>query len=564
MRGTTVRLRDHPRLVAITSAAAALETLLVVTIGPGSAAALGPQVSAPAPYGVYHDLRWLLVYHPSWLAFVVEVALLLGVRTALDTCLTLAAWPDDVERPPWREHALDVARFTVVQAVVLLLVAELAFAMAFTSLSWLFFVSVPVLLIVTVLVHHGAVDRLWWRDPPTRASVAAALLVFAVLTVGGAVIAVSPGWLRPVLAAGVGVGVAGCRLRIVHALAHRPPRAEPSRRRPYALMGFLGVVVLVAGGTTVGFAVATARDDGRSRLPEVNADATGPPVLVVKGFNSKWDGVTRQWVAGDYQIRRFSYRGLDDAAQPRSYDRSDTHRSVRALVGAMRDQVDALHEETGQPVRIVAESEGALVAQAYLSGIPDAPVRAVVLLSPLVAPGRVAYPELGDDGWGTVAGTVLHGLTTAVGAVGPVEVSPDTPLFRSIVDEEPALGALLDCPPPGIRSFAILPLDSGVSAPAPLDVRMDHAVVPAFHGGLLGDGASAEMLGRVLRGRPVEGSAGWSFVGDVINAGAAAWQAPSLEPSLEPRWSSVDADDCPAVRAELRRWLLGSATDELR
>ena len=199
--------------------------MLIVSIGPASAAALGPQVSAPAPYGVYHDLRWLLVYHPSWLAFVVEVVVLLGFRTILDTALTLAAWPDDVPRPAWRDHARYVARFSVVQAVVLLLFAELAFAMAFTSLSWLFFVSVPVLLIVTVLVHHGAVDPNWWRDPPTRASVGAALVVFVVLSVGGGIVAEVPAWLAPLVAAGVGVGVAWCRLRIVDSLTHRPARA---------------------------------------------------------------------------------------------------------------------------------------------------------------------------------------------------------------------------------------------------------------------------------------------------------------------------------------------------
>jgi hypothetical protein len=484
---------------------------------------------------------------------------LLAVRAALDTVLTLAAWPTDVERPSWREHARRIAPFTFLQVIVLFLFAELAFAMAFTSLSWLFFVSVPVLLIVTALVHHGAVDPAWWRDPPTRASLGAALLVFVVLTVGGGVIASVPEWLGPVVASGVGVGVAWCRLRIVDELAHRD---APLRRRraPYAVVGLVGVVVLVTGGTAAGFAVATGAESARSPLPRVRADATGPPVLVVKGFNSKWDGVTRQWVAGNFRIRRFSYRGLDGAEQPRAYDRSDTHRSIPALVDAMREQVDALHRATGRSVSIVAESEGALVTQTYLAGTRDAPVRAAVLLSPLVAPGRVSYPLRGDDGWGVAAGTVLHGLTAVVGAVGPVEVSPDTQLFRSIVDEEPALGALLRCPPPGVRSFAILPLDSGVSAPAPFDIRVPHAVVPAFHGGLLGDATSAEMVRRVLRDQPVSGSGAWASVGDVINAGAAAWQAPSLEPALEAGWSAIDADDCTAVRGRLRQWLGASST----
>jgi hypothetical protein len=39
-----------------------------------------------------------------------------------------------------------------------------------------------------------------------------------------------------------------------------------------------------------------------------------------------------------------------------------------------------------------------------------------------------------------------------------------------------------------------------------------------------------------------------------VNAGAAAWQAPSLEPSLEPAWHA-DGNGCRAVRAEMRRYL---------
>ena len=59
-------LRRHPLFVGATAALAALEALVVVTIGPAGAVPLAPQISAPAPYGVFHDLRWLLVYHPSW------------------------------------------------------------------------------------------------------------------------------------------------------------------------------------------------------------------------------------------------------------------------------------------------------------------------------------------------------------------------------------------------------------------------------------------------------------------------------------------------------------------
>jgi len=547
------RLRDHPTLVVLTAALAAGEAMLILAVGPDAAVALAPQVSAPAPYGVFHDLRWLLVYHSSWLAFIGEAIVLLGFRTAVDTVLLRAAWPRDRPLPPWREHAVHTARFTTICALVLLLFAVLVFAMGVTSLSWLFFVAVPVLVMVAGLTHHGAVDPRWWRDPPVRRSVGAVVLAFGVLTIAGGVLAALPSWLVPLAAVGAGVGMAWCRLRLVHALAGRAPAP---RRRPFVLVGLAGVLALVVGGTAIGFAVSVAVEEGRTPPPEVSTDATGPPVLIVKGFNSKWDGVTRREIGGDHRIRRFSYRGLDATGEPRPYGRDETHASLRTLALAMRAQVDAFHDATGEQVSIVAESEGALVAQAYLSATPQSPVEAAVLLSPLLDPGRVFFPSLGESGWGVVSGTILDGIATTLAAVGPVDVTADAPLFRSLVDEAPALRPLLRCRVPGVREFAVLPLDSGVSVPAFVDAGEPSATVPAFHGGLLGDATTKEIIGAVLDGRHAEGSGFWSAAGDGLNAIAAAWQVPSIEPDLVPEWSGFpDPDSCAAARAELRRWL---------
>jgi hypothetical protein len=548
-------LRDRRLLFALSGGLPALEALLVVLIGPPAAAALAPQVAAPAPFGVFHDLRWLLVYHSSWVSFAALLLALLSARVLLDAVLVRAAWPADGEPRPWREHVRSSLVFTAVQAALLVPFAALTVSMAVTSLSWLFFVAVPVLVMLGVLVHHGAVDRAWWRDPPSGTSVRALLLTFAALTVGGGVIALAPSWLRPVVAGGLGATVvAWCRVRMVRELVGREPPVP--RRRPFAIVGIASVVALIVIGTAAGFALAIAVESGRTELPRVNADAAGPPVLVVKGFNSRWDGVTRRWVDGSFRIERFSYRGIDGDGDPRPYARADTYRSVRALARDMRRQVAALHRETGDPVSIVAESEGALIAQAYVAGAPDAPVQALVLLSPLVEPGRVHYPRPGQNGWGVTAGAVLDGISTALAWVGPVDVSTDTPLFRSIVDDEPELRRLLACPPRSVRSFAVLPFDSGVAAPAPLEIGYRHAYVPAFHGGLLGDGGTQEMIRAVLRGRPGDGSGFWAFTADVVNAGAAAWQAPSLVTSLEPGWRA-DLDDrgCAAVHGALQRWL---------
>jgi hypothetical protein len=233
---------------------------------------------------------------------------------------------------------------------------------------------------------------------------------------------------------------------------------------------------------------------------------------------------------------------------------------VRALALELGRQVDAFHALTGQPVSLVAESEGSLVALAYVAASPQAPVRAVVALSPLLAPGRVFYPRIGTAGWGTAAGSILDGLARALSVVGPVDVTADSALFRSFVDEGPGLQGLLRCATPGRREFAVLPVDSGVSAPGPVRLGIPHALVPAFHGGLLGDHTTAALIGDVLAGRSATGSGFWRRAGDVVGALAAAWQAPGLEQGLERAWRGLpDPGDCADVRSAIRRWV-GPAT----
>jgi hypothetical protein len=551
--------REHAPLFLASAGIAAVEAILVLTLAPRGAAAIAPQVTAPPPFGVYHDLRWLLVYHPSWLVLVLGALALVAFRATLDTWLVRAAWPRDVPRPDARAHLKRAARFTAFQLGVLLLFVVLTFAMAVTSLSWLFFVATPVLVMVALLVHHGEVVPTWWRDRPTRVSVTSILLAFAALTAAGAVISAVPDVAVPFVAAVTGLAVARCRLRAVHALAGRTVALEQpaasSQRRPFAVVGLAVVLVIVLGGTAVGFAVSVAVESGRTPPPRASADAEGSPVLVVKGFNSRWDGVTYRWVRGDHQIRRFSYRGLDPRNRPLTYERDDTHRGLVELAREMRLQVDALRVASGEPVSIVAESEGALVTQVYLAAFPRAPVDAVVLLSPLAQPGRVYYPPAGEQGWGVGAGAIMRGIAAVIGALGPVDVSADAPLFRSIVDLGPTVGALLACPPPRIRSYAVLPIDEGVAAPAPVDIGYDHQTVGAFHGGLLGDDTTAAAIAAVLDGNePDNGSSFWSAVGATLSATAAPWQAPGLAPALEPAWTGqpTDDEDCTAVRAELQ------------
>jgi hypothetical protein len=551
VEGDRPRLRDHPQLVALTVGLAVAETVVVWLLAPRSSVALAPQISAPAPYDIFHDLRWLLVYSKSWPGLAGEVLLFLLFRTSVTVAMVRAAWPQHLEGPPTRDLVRRCALSTAVLALVLLPFAVLLFATAVFSLSWLFFVGVPVLLMLAVLMHQATVERRWWHERPARASVVPILVEFAVLTVAGAILAVAPSWTWVPVAAAAGVANAWCWLRVVHALAGRVPTG---RRRPFVLVGVGGVLVLVLGGTAIGFAVSSAVESSRSPIP-VARSRTGAPVLVVKGFNSKWDGVTRRWVQGDFRIRRFSYAGLDAAGEPRPYGRAATHQSLRELALEMRAQVDAFHRATGRPVGIVAESEGSLVALAYLAATPHAPVRSFVALSPLLDPGRVYYPPSGDAGWGLAAGAVLDGISDIVGDLGPVQVSSDTPLFRSIVNEGPALRGLLRCPAPGVHELAVLPIDSGVSAPSPPQIGFPYTVRPAFHGGLLGDSTTADLVTRTLQGEPASTSGFWRSAEKVVQAGASPWQVPDLEASVNPPWQGKTSTPCTAVRRQLRAWV---------
>lgn len=503
---------------------------------------------------MFHDLRWLLVYHHSWATFALEALALLAVRSVVVTVLVRSAWPEFVVRPPWPDELRRTAGFVALVAVLLLPVAVLAFGMAVVALSWLFFVTVPVVLMAALLVHRGAVSPAWWRDRPTVETVWVLLVAFVALTAAGAVLDAAPVAARVPLAGLAGLADAWCWLRLVHAVAGaRPPER---RRRPFVVVALAGLVALVVGGTAAGFAVSVAVEADRSPVPPVARQATGTPVLIVKGFNSQWDGVTRRWVRGKHRIRRFSYRGLDTRGQPRPYARGDTHQSVRDLALELGRQVDAFHAVTHEPVGIVAESEGALVALAYVAAAAHAPVQAVVALSPLLTPGRVFYPPVGTSGWGTAAGSVLDGLARALSVVGPVDVTADTALFRSFADEGPALQGLVRCATPGRREFAVLSLDAGVTAPGPVTVGIPHAVVPAFHGGLLGDHTTAALIGDILDGRPAAGSGFWRGASDVVGALGSAWQAPGLGRGLEPAWRTLpDPGDCDAVRAAIRRWI---------
>ena len=341
MADERTRLRDRPVLVAVAVGLAVGELAIVNLLGPQTALAGVPQVTRTRPFDVFHDLRWLAVYVPSWFVFVVALAGFFVARTAVTAVLVAQAWPRGCRAATGTRARRAVPRGRPRSSTVLLVPwVVMLFATAVFSLSYLWIVAVPVVVMISLVVHQSAITTQWWRLRPRAASVGPIVVTFAALTVVGALIAGGSPVAPAPLVIAAGVVNAWCWLRVTHAVVGQP---ASTRGRPFVVVALAGILALVVGGAAIGFAVAAALERGRDPLPRARASATGPPVLVIKGFNSQWNGTTLRWVTGNFRIRRFSYSGLDARGAPRPYGRDATHRSVRgARPAPCSDQVEAL------------------------------------------------------------------------------------------------------------------------------------------------------------------------------------------------------------------------------
>ena len=118
---------------------------------------------------------------------------------------------------------------------------------------------------------------------------------------------------------------------------------------------------------------------------------------------------------------------------------------------------------------------------------------------------------------------VMDGLAWALGGVSPVDVTPDTPFLRSIVDDAPRV------PRADVVLVASRSPARGASARYGCERRrrrtrlaIPYAVVPAFHGGMLDDETTATLVTRMVAGKHVRIDDGWSLAEEVIQAGASS------------------------------------------
>lgn len=531
---------EKPRLIALCVGVAVVEAGLVTGLGATWAGSLAPQVTAAAPFGLFHDLRWLVVYHQSLPAFLIELVALLAFRSTLDALIIREAWPGEKtnSRPSLLRAWSRSLAFTLVAAVLLAPWVMLLFGMAVVSLSWLFFAAVPPMVAIALLTGIGPVSSDWWRRTVPPRAIGWLALTFLVMTLCSGVSGISPGWLTVPVAALGGLFNAWAWRGVVGAAVSERRSLRFIPVVPASLAGMLAVVV---GGATIGFSVASARAAQARASQAADASAVerpshGTPVLIAAGFGTQWDGSEGPWLAGPFDETRFSYTGLGSHGQALPYQASDTVKSLDTLDQLLSTQVDALAHRDHHKVDLVAVSEGSLVAETYLAAHPSAPVDQVVLLSPLVTPGRAYYPPSGQDGWGVVSRLGLEGLTDTLGSISPLQISPSTPLFQSIVDEAPTVRSLLSCPVPGIRQAAVEPVADAVAAPQDPDLGIPTVVVPAFHSGALGDHSADVAVADILEHHSLPDDRAWTDIEHVLRPAAAAWQVPPLALNANPSW----------------------------
>ena len=128
---------DRPRLVALCVLVPVVEMVILWAAGMAGSRALAAQVSAPSPWGEFHDLRWLLVLHNSWLALTLECAGIWAGRSLLNALIVVEARPGP-DRPPWARQIRRTVPFTLGSSLVLLPWAVIAFEVSVIPISWLF------------------------------------------------------------------------------------------------------------------------------------------------------------------------------------------------------------------------------------------------------------------------------------------------------------------------------------------------------------------------------------------------------------------------------------------
>jgi len=569
----------HRGLILVAVGGAVAEGGLLTLLAP-AARPVAPQVTAVPSIAAYHDLRWLFTDGQSWIWFVGLLAVVLILRSALDVTLLRLAWPSELPAPRLSRSFASCAALTALAWLLLTPSATLAFGVAVLPFSWPFLAAFPLMLGIVVALSHGGTVQAWWRRLPPLRAVAWLLAGFVALTAAGAVIAHLPTWeALPVIAV---AGLVNARVwyglaLIAAQLRPRPHESAPARllfSLPFAPIAAVLVVALVVGvarlmftgtivlpisvtgsssvaastvaggsgnaaggsGNAAGGSALSAVADSTASAVGVAAAVGGRPaasvaVLVVGGWGSSCCDETTGLRAAlpGVMVRQFSYLGLAANGTPLPSGADADDLSLPVLGDRIARQVEALHAASHEPVDVVAESEGTLGVYAMLDRHPGLPVGAVVLLSPIVEPGQLSYPP-GPDG-ASVSEDALNELNYLIGSMSPFGPDGAADLLNSVSEfgARYFASAAADLGAGGkpIHWLAVVPLADAVTLPVcglPSDVQ----VVPALHGGLLGDPSVLPMVAEFVSGRELRHASDSQLRTDaeLITGAATAWRMP--------------------------------------
>jgi hypothetical protein len=556
------RFMQHRGLITLAVGGACAQACLLTVMAPG-ARALAPQITAIPPLAVFYDLRWLFGYNRSWSGFALTCVSLILARAAVSTLLVRLAWPRQLPSPRWGATFGRFVIFTVVASVLLSPVVTLLFGVALLPFSWPFLAALPAMVLILIPLAHGGLLGSWWRTLPPARVVGWLLTSFVVLSLAAAAIVVLPAAAAVVVAGLAGLVNARAWYGLAAAVTRQGApssstwRHDPRWRRvaralpaPVSPLAAAAALALLIGATRLVFAMVgtTPLPGGPAAIPTraavlaASSAQTGPgsgesgrlttAVLVIPGFGSSccYPSESRKLIGPAALVRPFSYAGLNAQGRPLPYGLDATDLPLPVLGDRIAQQVWQLHEETGRPVSIVAESEGTLGVYAMLARHPGLPVSSVVLLSPIVDPGQAGQPSqitstgrYGDP----VSGEALSELVKMAGSLSPFGEAGAGRLIASVRTEGAAYAAAAARNGRHIRWLAVIPLADALTLPV-CDLPSNAIVVPALHGSLLGDLAIDRMAHRFLSDQPVASPQQMRDTAQVIAAASAAWRIPVM------------------------------------
>lgn len=561
----------HRGLILAAAGGAVAEGGLLTLLAP-NARSVAPQVTALPSLAAYHDLRWLFIDGQSWLWFAGLVVVVLATRAALDVTMLRLAWPQGRPVPALRSALVSCAALTLVAWVLLSPATTLAFGAAVLPFSWPFLAAFPLMLGIVVMLSHGGVIAAWWRRLPPARAAGWLLGSFAAATAAGALITHLSTADALAVTALAGLANARAWYGLAVLAARMEPRAHESAHArllfnlPFAPIASVMVLALVAGVArlliTGTIQLPISPDPSAAALSQAIARAglAGPAaptaaaaaraaqsaVLVVGGWGTSCCDAANSLhaVLPATPMRQFSYVGLNAEGNPIPSGPAADDLPLPELGDRLAAQVSALSKTAKRPVVVVAESEGTLGVYAMLARHPGLPVSAVVLLSPIVGPGQLAYPP-GEDG-APASESALDELNHLVGRMSPYGPSGAQHLLRSVsqfgaryfdamvaaagggtgAGQGTAGGRAGPASQP-IRVLVVVPLADAVTLPQ-CALPPGVIVVPAFHGGLLGDPTVLPMVSSFLAGRDVTAAQDGRLreAAELITGAAVPWRMP--------------------------------------